>query len=86
MPSHSRKATKRRNSDSGLSRSATVVNGWPLATSHAPAVVPVAHVGQRDHRAPAGGDGRVDAFHTGGVAPGDDLVPSIDGSRKTSWK
>ena len=33
MPRLSRYSTNRSNSDSGLSRSATVVNGWPCATS-----------------------------------------------------
>ena len=37
MPSDSRNATNRSYSDSGRSRSATVVNGTPVAPHHAPA-------------------------------------------------
>ena len=47
--------TKRWNSDSGLSRSATVVNGCPTPHEPGAGLVPVAHVRQREHHAAARG-------------------------------
>ena len=55
MPSPSRKATNRWNSDSGLSRSATVVNEpAPRAMIQCPGLLPVAHVRQREDHPAAG--------------------------------
>ena len=56
IPSDSRKATNRWYRLSGLSRSATVVIGQPLAHDPRAGEVPVAGVRQRDHAAGAGRD------------------------------
>ena len=85
MPSDSRNVTNRLNSDSGWSRSATVVNGTPVPASQAPAWSQFPMCGQRQDHALAGRDGVAKPrTPRSDIHARDDLVVLMLGSWKTS--